>query len=178
MTNPNIYNNSPQSEEIVTSLHSGLPELPPHHSMMDDLYCIGPDKPLGYLPNSTIVNYSSEPAWQTQSLLESRGLSTSNQSEEECGVIGGALYAYDSEALNKLLRENAETLRRSGWPVDADAFVERVGHETVHEDRDPDLFRLIAWTFKDPQPEYRREGVEYSASALDRWLNPSKNWNA
>jgi hypothetical protein len=155
MTTNGAHEVSPLPETRPTSLLPDQPEVPPHAPIMDDLYDVGPDKPLGYLPNEAIYGYGERPE-VVGDVSQRRGLSTLELGEEEAMIRGCALYVYDKKALDSLLGEQASMLAARGWPVDATEFVDRVGREAVDAEQDPELFRVIAWAFRDPRPEYKR----------------------
>jgi hypothetical protein len=128
-------------------LEQGIGEL------LDDLRKVGPEKPLGYLPISTLVKICRVNLGQMEEELKQRGLKTVVLGEEESEVDGGALYAYDEQALSSLLENNRTTLQESGWPTEPEAFVQHLkvsaGHKT-------DLFDLIAEAFGDKTNPLRK----------------------
>jgi hypothetical protein len=143
--------------ELPTSLLPDAPEVPPHDPRMDAVYGVGPDKPLGYLQVEEIYVYGEHPE-AVADLSRKRGLSTIMQDEGE-GLVrgrGGALFVYDENALASLLAEQVQVLAARGWPIDPSEFARRVSVEMVYPERDPELFKIIAWAYKDPRPEYQR----------------------
>jgi hypothetical protein len=121
------------------------------HLALQDLYSVGVAKPVGYLPVSTIEELGKKDLKIAITELESKGLNTIVVSEEESTVLSGALYAYDKEALAKLLAENAETIKAHGWTIDPHDFVVRIAKEDVE---DENLYRVVAMAFSDRRPEY------------------------
>ena len=95
---------------------------PKKEELLSDLLKVGPDKPVGYLPLSTlesmevdIDNLSNE--------LRKKGLVVKRLSTQESRVASGALYVYDREALRQLLYESRYILAMHEWPLDPDEFV-------------------------------------------------------
>ena len=123
-------------------------------SAMNDLYDVGPAKPMGYLPKSTIIELEEQDIAAVIKELESKGLKCFIIEEEAGGnIASGALVAYDEQALSKLLRENLEILKTNQWPQDAREFAERTCKELAH---DEDLYRLVAYAYADKRPEFHR----------------------
>lgn len=144
-----------QNENLIpgtdrpTSLHPEQPEIPPHGPALDDLYGVGPDKPVGYLPVMRIADGGENP-YKVDELSKERGLSTFWYYPPDAKHDWDArLYVYDPLALEHLLGQNTNTLQRYGWPATATEFVERVSAEHVHPKRQANLYRLIARTFND-----------------------------
>jgi hypothetical protein len=150
----------PLLPELPTSLVVNAPEIPPHAPIMDDLYSVGPEKPVGYLPVLTIHRNGEDPD-AVAALGESRGLS-SFWREPEAEELKrnpssrGDLYVYDTLAVENLLRQNADLLEKYGWPHDPQRFVEQLAAGPVSPKRQPDLYKLIAWAFNGHRPEYAR----------------------
>lgn len=143
-----------------SSLLPEQPEIPPHDLVMDDLYGVGPNKPLGYLPVMTIYKHGEKPDALAR-LSQERGLSIfwlepTDRDRMRRWDDMGSLYVYDDLALANLLQQNADVLARHGWPAMLADFVARVAAEHVDPKRQADLFRLIAWAFNDPRAEYAR----------------------
>lgn len=151
-------NRSPAAE-LPTSLLPDQPEIPPHAPVMNDLYDVGPTKPLGYLPILTLARLGEHPDAVTKFSRE-RGLSTfyleppddPNKLTQDLGE----LYVYDEAALQHLLQQNTQLLEKHGWPVLPGDFVTRVATDRADQKRQADLFKLIAWAFNDRRPEYAR----------------------
>lgn len=152
-------NRSPEVE-LPTSLLPDQPEIPPHALVLDDLYGVGPTKPLGYLPLITLARVGENPN-AVAGVSAERGLSTfwvEPPDGEPPSLTGdfGRLYVYDKAALAHLLQQNVHVLEKRDWPAAPDDFVARVATDTVDTKRQPDLYKLIAWAFNDRRPEYAR----------------------
>jgi hypothetical protein len=115
---------------------------------VDDLYLVGENKPLGYLPIPTIIAAQYKPE-NVAANLESCGLRTRLCAAGDCSIESGALYVWDYEALGKLLDGNRKVLDDAGWPSEPDAFVQQVIREHVSKSHFPNLYSLIARAFGD-----------------------------
>ena len=136
---------------VRTSILPDAPPTPPSHRYMRDLYGVGPTKPLGYLPRSTIAECGEDISVVT-ALLRQRGLTVIEKSGFTTSVGSGALVAYDREALAAFLEKHVDVLRRERWPVEPDAFVRRV---TGRRFAKGEAYDIVARAFDDPRPEYR-----------------------
>lgn len=114
---------------------------------LDDLYLVGPHKPLGYLPLDTLEQICGVGREVMQQQLEERGLRVLIFSLAESNVWSGALYAYDERALADVLSEGESILRRTGWPLEPELFVRNLN--ILAEDEE--LYRLIMVAFSDPR---------------------------
>ena len=116
--------------------------------LLDDLLNVGSDKPMGYLPLSTLRDVCDNDSLQgVLCILVLKGLTVVSVPEGECTVAEGALWVWDHKALGRLLWANQGMLYREKWPVDADAFARRVMVD--HAERFTPLFTLIADAFGD-----------------------------
>jgi len=119
---------------------------------MRDLFDIGPQKPMGYLPILTIEECGHDPNLVCINLVKERKLYAKFFTQEECGVWTGALYAADITALEKLLQKNVSILERTGWPTKGEDFVANVARVSVSDDHETgDLYGLIGRAFGDPR---------------------------
>lgn len=79
--------------------------------------------------------------------LEKKGLTVLQFSEDESDIGSGALFAYDEQALDKVLQEGAHILEKNGWPTQPAEFVR---HLKVPAE-DPELYKLVMQAFSDPR---------------------------
>ncbi len=112
---------------------------------LTDLRDVGPSKPLGYLPVETIEARGGIVADVTTRLHE-RGLWA--RALHHGVVVGGALYASDLGALQKLLDGHKGVLRDVRWPLDAERFIKYVATVQVADEASA-LYSLIAIAFRD-----------------------------
>lgn len=110
--------------------------------MMEDLWDVGPTKPLGYLPVTTIEACGAVVADVLKS-LQQRGLWA--QVLDQGLVVGGALYASDLSALQKLLDGQKAMLKDVRWPLRAEQFIKYVATVQVADSAST----LIAIAFRD-----------------------------
>lgn len=131
-------------------------------SVLRDLFGIGPDKPLGYLPLSTLEDCKYAPETMVRT-LRARDLYVRIYTQPECDVGSGALYASDLRALAGLLAQNKDVIIEAKWPMEPLAFFDRVARIAVSERKDPFLYRVIGLAFADPRfkpyPEESWSGV-------------------
>lgn len=111
--------------------------------MIDDLEKVGPRKPLGYLPLQYFIDYKID-IGRVKQYLQSKGLMLLELTEAECGVASGALFAYNYEALSKLLHENRKLLQGEGWPDTPEAFTR---HLKVKASQGTELYKVIALAY-------------------------------
>ncbi len=115
-------------------------------TFLGDLRRVGPTKPVGYLPISTITDICKFDPAAIEAELNARGLKTLVLGREECRVPAGALYAYDETALGSFLRERESVLRAASWPTEPEAFVR---HLKALAPWRTELFDLVADAFGD-----------------------------
>jgi hypothetical protein len=94
-------------------------------AMLRCLQEVGPSKPVGYLPLSTIRAAKSASETVAASAL-TRGLAAIQFPPEACCIESGALYVYDRAALAALLQERAAAAAAAGLPLQSDAFVAHI----------------------------------------------------
>ena len=106
---------------------------------------MGPTKPMGYLPVATI-ELCSITADDMRRELEAKGLRTIN-ADGGCHAKP-ALYAYDEQALRRLLDENKTILIEAKWPTEPAKFVRMVAAKRARVGTK--LYNLIAMAFNNP----------------------------
>jgi hypothetical protein len=93
--------------------------------LLNDLRCVGPGKPIGYLPLSTML----EAGWTTYDAFErakKRGLRILEVKVGMSRFIPSAVYVWDTDAVQALLDLNESVLATSDWPTKAEEFVTKV----------------------------------------------------
>lgn len=112
--------------------------------ILDDIKKVGPEKPLGYLPLSTLRDCRTKVGhilkWARKNGLEALVLD-----HHQSKIMTGAIVVYDEEALRHLLETNESTLEEAGWPIDTERFVIQVMNEIAP--KRTALFNLIADAF-------------------------------
>jgi hypothetical protein len=114
---------------------------------LNDLLDVGPKKPLGYLPLSTIRGHCKVNPEDIAQYLQQKGMEVRLWHESFCRVSSGALYAYDAKALQDLLDKNAPILTEAKWPTAAEQFVNHVATELAPSYTP--LFDVVADAFAD-----------------------------
>ncbi|MBB3267686.1 hypothetical protein FHW79_005351 [Azospirillum sp. OGB3] len=118
--------------------------------LMRSLRDVGSAKPIGYLPIQTITKTCGMPLADAIAEAEVRGLAWRVVDAPPAShIASGALYVWDRVALQALLDANRNILEIADWPLDPDAFVEKVDHVLVHQEVFPALFELIGAAFND-----------------------------
>lgn len=95
---------------------------------------VGPSKPVGYLPLSTIDEILLISPEAVAAGLTARGLATARFSPEDTCIESGALYVYHRAALHTLLANRAEAVGIADLPLDPDRFVVRIATTWFDED--------------------------------------------
>ena len=120
---------------------------------LSDLFRVGAQKPLGYLPLSTIRKKGYDPARIRQTLEGAQQLQTLTVGRKESWINSGALFVWDDQALQNLLDKHQAVLKDAAWPTEAHAFVDRVSHIVVEQSSNEPLYKLIANAFgREPAP--------------------------
>ncbi len=114
---------------------------------MPDLWRVGAEKPMGYLPIQTIENCGWS-VWDARDRVLEKGLKARVMGEAECQVGSGALYCWDEEAVQNLIDRNLAMLILAGWPIKAADFVQKVWSEFAE---DPKVYELVGVMFADPR---------------------------
>lgn len=98
---------------------------------MPDLTTVGESKPLGYLPIPTITDIYHVYLQELVEAIESNGIKVRVLNKKDTNINGGAVFAYDSETLEAVIKRNSGVLLAHGWPTEPDAFVTKVATENV-----------------------------------------------
>ena len=116
--------------------------------LLDDLYKVGPQKPMGYLPLSTITQICRKTITGLQQELEERGMKTLIfYPGKDCNVGSGALYAWHEDTLKKKLEGGKDILAPVGLTTDCEDYVRKISRYDyyVHP-----VYGFIAETFGQP----------------------------
>jgi hypothetical protein len=116
----------------------------------NDLLTVGPRKPLGYMP----LDELEDPVGLVPE-LQSRGLVVMVLGPSECSVKGGAMVAYDVQALGQLLKSRSGVLTKNRWPSDPDVFARY--HMSHNAPFRTDLYDLIADAYADFLNPFRKD---------------------
>ena len=120
---------------------------------LSDLFRVSAQKPLGYLPLSTIRKKGYDPARIRKTLECEQHLQTLAVGRKDSWINSGGLFAWDEQALQNLLDKHQAILNNAAWPTEAHAFADRVGHIVVERSSNEPLYKLIANAFgREPAP--------------------------
>lgn len=115
---------------------------------LNDLDLVWENKPIWYLPISTLVELCGVNLEDKKNELESKWLVVIIfKNPEETQVRSWAFYVYHYDALTLLLNNNKNILEKNNRPLEAHSFVKNL--KIFAED--PDLFHLIMIAFNDPR---------------------------
>lgn len=124
--------------------------------ILSDLFRVGADKPLAYLPLRTIRDICGvDPAAIRNALENDWHLNTARYGALECNVAGGALYAWHEDSLKRLLDKNAATLEAAGWPTEPWEFVNCISSRIAPAKTK--LFDLVADAYGDKKNSGRTD---------------------
>lgn len=117
------------------------------NALLQSLTAVGVSKPIGYLPLYTIEKLLRLTPEALADAAAKRGLATVQLDAAACCIKSGALYAYDRQALTRLLQVNAYAVHAAGLPLDPDEFVVHVA-SIWFEEQHP-AYRVITAAFGD-----------------------------
>src|ERR1700712_922622 len=83
--------------------------------MLDRHIRVGPEKPISYLPINAINNVLGMEISTYTSLAKDFDAKILIFSPDDCCIKSGAVYAYDDDALRKILEDNKKVLIENGW---------------------------------------------------------------
>jgi hypothetical protein len=98
--------------------------------LMNDLVLVGPRKPLGYLPISTLQMCGQD---MTAVIDNARikSLRAEMWGSHRCNVGSGAVFVWDANRIEEFIELNEDLLADADWPVDHHMFVRRIATEQV-----------------------------------------------
>lgn len=118
------------------------------NDIFSSLLDVGINKPVGYLPLSTIVMYGGKKA-----RLELIDWAISNGLKYGVFMRGhtasGALYIWDENSLNAMLNKYKDILIEAGVPTEAEEYVRYIEHTHVSEKKYPNAYTVVGKTFND-----------------------------
>jgi len=97
--------------------------------ILSNLTQVGPAKPIGYLPLHTIRDILQMDPHALAHDAKANGLSTALFGPDQCCIKSGALYVFDRQSLEILMRSSR--LSGNRWPLDPDQFVARIAREWI-----------------------------------------------
>jgi len=119
--------------------------------ILDSHLNIGSKKAVSYLPLNTVKNVLGISIQKYLSMIKDQGNESLVLLSHECCINSGAIYAYDTSVLQKILKENEKILSANNWPVTPEKFIRRMASEWL-EEGDP-VLSVIRKVFGDPARE-------------------------
>ncbi len=126
-------NEEPKKFEIQEQPKKKFVVENPGEIYMNDLYCVGPEKPMGYLPLNTLEKFSDKNEEELIAYLKTKNIETKSFGPEAPSWHGPSLYAFHRKSLQGLLDENNSILIANAWPTNVDEFVEKCNGHLVLE---------------------------------------------
>jgi hypothetical protein len=102
-------------------------------TILSNLTQVGPAKPVGYLPLYTIRDVLQMDPYAVAQDARLNGLSAAIFGPDQCCIKSGALYVFDRQSLERLLRSSKLIVSASCWPLDPDQFVARIAREWIDD---------------------------------------------
>jgi hypothetical protein len=124
---------------------------------LSDIRSVGPGKPVGYLPLSTIKTYRGDIKLLTKEAKQG-GLMVRVFNENETNIGSGALYVAHKKTLMRLLEQNKNILKHFGWSSNPAKFIEDLATKVAP--RKTKLFDVVADAFVDYVNQGRTDAVE------------------
>ena len=109
-------------------------------SYINDLYNVGKDKYLGYLPIATIIS-SGYTVSDVERFVKGSSLRML-ELHTDCWVFSGAIYVWHEEKLQSFMDSHREYL--GGLPTDAEGFVREIAKNTYPVRKYPIIYMFIA----------------------------------
>jgi hypothetical protein len=99
---------------------------------------VGSEKPVSYLPITTIKKVIGLEISEYTALVEDTAAKSLVFYPEVCCIKSGAVYAYDTDGLERILDRYKKLLLDNGWPTDPVPFITRIASEWL-DDKNPVL---------------------------------------
>lgn len=97
--------------------------------ILESLTMVGPGKAVGYLPLRTVKRVLGLNIEDVIATAIVGGLRAISIGPPHCCIKSGALYLFDSDALEKLLRASSDILTDAGSPTDPEMFVRFIARD-------------------------------------------------
>lgn len=114
--------------------------------ILNDLRCVGPQKPIGYLPLCTMI----EAGWSQHAAVDwakGKGFSSRIVYSGQSQYMTSAVYVWDAVSLQTIIDLNALAVENAGWSTIAEDFVDQI--ITRRAEQGTALHQLIAYMFGD-----------------------------
>jgi hypothetical protein len=103
------------------------------NTILSSLTQVGPTKPVGYLPLYVIRDVLQMDPYALAQDARVNRLSAAMFGPDQCCIKSGALYVFDRQSLERLLRSSKLILSASRWPIDPHQFVARIAREWIDD---------------------------------------------
>jgi hypothetical protein len=103
------------------------------NTILSSLTQVGPTKPVGYLPLYTICDVLQMDPYALAQDARVNGRSVAIFGADQCCIKSGALYVFDGQSLERLLRSSKLILSANRWPIDPHQFVARIAREWIDD---------------------------------------------
>jgi hypothetical protein len=107
-------------------------DTPPY--VLECLTLVGSGKAVGYLPLRTVKHVLGLEVEEVISDATDRGLKAISIGPRHCCIKSGALYVFDPDALEELLRSASDILNSVGSPTDPEMFVRFIARNWFEPD--------------------------------------------
>lgn len=143
-----ISSSSYKSKEELRNLYSICDDIKKQFDdlIYDDLFLVGKDKALGYLPIATIEQFGRDADFFVRYAKRNKLKSILIP---KCNVGSGALYIYSEDMLSNILNENRKVLKSANVPYKCREYVNHIANNVVSYDTNPDAFVIVGKTFND-----------------------------
>jgi hypothetical protein len=122
--------------------------------ILNDVRNVGPAKPVGYLPLSTIRAYGGN-IRTLASEAKRKDFIVRLFCEGEAPIVSGALFVASPVALTKLLKKHKDTVAAFGWSSNPETFLEEIA--TRQATPKTKLYDVVADAFADYENQNRTD---------------------
>jgi hypothetical protein len=122
--------------------------------ILNDIRNIGPAKPVGYLPLSTIKAYGGN-VKALSAEAKRKGFIVRLFRKGEAPIVSGALFVASPVALTKLLEKHKDTVAAFGWSSNPETFLEEMA--TRQATPKTKLYDVVADAFADYKNQNRTD---------------------
>lgn len=117
-------------------------------NIFGSLLNVGENKPVGYLPLSTIAQYGDKNA--LHDLIHwASSMNYKSEIIKNGSTDSGALYIWDANTLTNFLTKYKTILINAGIPTTPDEYVNYIEHYTVSNSQFPDAYAVVGKSFND-----------------------------
>ena len=123
--------------------------------LLNDLFAVGKEKSLGYLPINTLTNICCVKIEEMLDFADKNKLKSLLLSPDECTINSGAIFLYDDEMLSQILFENKKILAKAKVPCSTnETFIRHIANHFVYAEKHPSAYQVVGKTFNDERFRY------------------------